>query len=181
MSVNGRFTFPVFGAKPSSSPNPSANQVTICHRPPGQPSAAQTLMVSNNALPAHLKHGDAVGECPTPIYGVKVAVADLDGDGRAEIIAAMATQGSRLEIYRGDGTFLKGFEAFSGQVGLVVTAGQLISSPTPEILVSEIRGTDIRVFNDKGQLLTSFPGTDTGGIVSLAVAQEQLEIWKPLP
>jgi len=128
VSVNGRFTLPVFSAKSSDSPNPSANQVTICHRPPGQPNAAQTLTVSKNAWPAHLKHGDAMGECPPPVYGVKVAVADFDGDGQAEIIAAMATQGSRLEIYRSDGTFLKSFEAFSSQTGLVVSTEATIFS-----------------------------------------------------
>ena len=41
------------------------NQVTICHRPPGNPSNAQTITVSPNAVPAHQRHGDTLGPCPT--------------------------------------------------------------------------------------------------------------------
>lgn len=102
ISVNGRFTFPVFSVLQSDSPNSSANKVTICHRPPGQPTAAQTLTVSKNALTAHLNHGDTLGACTPPVYGVNVAVSDLEGDGQAEIIVAMARQGSQIEIYRGE-------------------------------------------------------------------------------
>jgi hypothetical protein len=38
-------------------------QVPICHRPPGNPSNAHTLAVGASAIPAHLAHGDSVGEC----------------------------------------------------------------------------------------------------------------------
>lgn len=37
--------------------------VTICHIPPGNPANAHTITVSINALPAHLAHGDYVGDC----------------------------------------------------------------------------------------------------------------------
>jgi len=62
-----------------------------------------------------------------------------------------------------------------------LTAGQLVGSPTPEIIVSELRGTNIRVFNDQGQLLTNFPGTDTGGLVSLAIGLELVETLVRFP
>jgi hypothetical protein len=85
---------------------------------------------------------------------VKVAVADLDGDGQAEIIAAMASNGSQIEIYRSDGTLLRKFEAFESHTGLVVTAGQVIGDSRPEMVVSELNGTVIRLFDSMGQSIT---------------------------
>ena len=36
---------------------------TICHIPPGNPANAHTLCVGTAAVPAHLQHGDTLGEC----------------------------------------------------------------------------------------------------------------------
>ncbi len=44
------------------APGPDG-KVTICHIPPGNPENAQTISVSPNALPAHLRHGDYCGPC----------------------------------------------------------------------------------------------------------------------
>jgi hypothetical protein len=41
-------------------------KVTICHIPPGNPSNAHTIRVSENAVDAHLAHGDELGKCPPP-------------------------------------------------------------------------------------------------------------------
>ncbi len=41
--------------------------ITICHIPPGNPGNAHTITISVNALPAHLAHGDTIGECPAPV------------------------------------------------------------------------------------------------------------------
>ena len=38
-------------------------KVTICHVPPGNPSARHTIDIPNAALPAHLAHGDYLGPC----------------------------------------------------------------------------------------------------------------------
>lgn len=38
-------------------------KVTICHVPPGNPDNAHTITVSENALDAHLAHGDYEGPC----------------------------------------------------------------------------------------------------------------------
>ncbi|HEW97830.1 MAG: hypothetical protein DRR16_12840 [Candidatus Parabeggiatoa sp. nov. 3] len=187
VSVNGVFTFTVFDSasqtrhqprKGSGKPNQENKEdkkVTVCHNPPGNQEAAHTITISENALKAHLNHGDTLGNCSS-VYGVNVAVSDLDGDGQAEIIAAMAKKGSRIEIYTGDGTFINGFNAFTNQNGLIVTAGNVMGSPLPEIVVSEANGTEIRIFDHNGQLLTHFPGTETSGVVSLAVGQEIVEI-----
>ena len=40
-----------------------ASKVTICHVPPGNPANEHTITVSENAVPAHLAHGDYLGEC----------------------------------------------------------------------------------------------------------------------
>jgi hypothetical protein len=54
----------------NSNANPSANQyqekVVICHRPPGNPSNAQTLTLSPQGAQNHLAHhpDDTLGPCP---------------------------------------------------------------------------------------------------------------------
>ena len=55
-----------------NSPDPRAcdpadtKKTTICHVPPGNPSNAHTICVGNAAVPAHLDHGDFVGQCSCP-------------------------------------------------------------------------------------------------------------------
>lgn len=38
-------------------------KVEICHVPPGNPGNAHTIEVGESAVPAHLAHGDSLGEC----------------------------------------------------------------------------------------------------------------------
>ena len=40
-------------------------KVDVCHVPPGNPDNAHTITISENALGAHLDHGDHVGACDT--------------------------------------------------------------------------------------------------------------------
>ncbi len=40
-----------------------AAKVAICHVPPGNPANSHTISVSQNAVQAHLNHGDFLGEC----------------------------------------------------------------------------------------------------------------------
>jgi hypothetical protein len=47
-------------------------KVTICHIPPGNPDNIRTITVDESAVPAHLAHGDYVGEC------VPLCESDLD-------------------------------------------------------------------------------------------------------
>jgi uncharacterized membrane protein len=44
----------------------SAGKVDVCHIPPGNPANAHVINVSVNAVPAHLAHGDTLGECGDP-------------------------------------------------------------------------------------------------------------------
>jgi hypothetical protein len=39
-------------------------KVCICHHPPGNPDNAHTICIGAPAVPAHLRHGDTMGECP---------------------------------------------------------------------------------------------------------------------
>lgn len=43
-----------------------SNKVLVCHIPPGNPANAHTICISPNAVPAHLAHGDVLGECTPP-------------------------------------------------------------------------------------------------------------------
>lgn len=56
---------------PASTPA-SASQyekkVTICHRTGSKKNPYRTIRVSRNAVPAHLRHGDGVGPCPTAAF-----------------------------------------------------------------------------------------------------------------
>lgn len=42
---------------------PGNDKVEICHIPPGNPDNKHTIMVSQNAVDAHLAHGDHLGDC----------------------------------------------------------------------------------------------------------------------
>lgn len=48
-------------------------QIIICHYPPGNPAAYETITVGTPALKAHLDHGDTVGTCPTVPAQDKIA------------------------------------------------------------------------------------------------------------
>ncbi len=43
---------------------PNDNKIRVCHRPPGNPDHRKTIKIGRSAVPAHLDHGDFVGECP---------------------------------------------------------------------------------------------------------------------
>ena len=61
-----------FGRKPHN-----AEQVTICHIPPGNPDNEHTIAVGAPTVDAHLAHGDYIGECERPDDDSR----DEDGDG----------------------------------------------------------------------------------------------------
>jgi len=48
----------------TEAPAPPADNVTVCHRPPGNPSKAHTITIGAPAVPAHMAHGDSLGGCP---------------------------------------------------------------------------------------------------------------------
>jgi hypothetical protein len=58
------------GASPSSRDAAAAQyeydkKETICHHTGSKKNPTVTIMVSSNAVPAHLAHGDTLGPCPS--------------------------------------------------------------------------------------------------------------------
>jgi hypothetical protein len=56
---------------PSGTPAVAAEypkKVTICHRTGSKKNPFRTIVVSKNAVPAHLKHGDTIGPCSTATF-----------------------------------------------------------------------------------------------------------------
>ena len=77
-AVTAAFFVPlgVFGAPALAKSAASASQeyagasqyqykVLLCHKTGSKKHPLQTISISRNALPAHLKHGDTEGACPT--------------------------------------------------------------------------------------------------------------------
>jgi hypothetical protein len=51
------------GMKVLKAEEAAGNKVTVCHKPPGNPTNQKTLEVGASALKAHLGHGDSEGPC----------------------------------------------------------------------------------------------------------------------
>ncbi len=43
------------------------DKIAVCHVPPGNPENPVTILISPSALPAHLAHGDVLGNCGEPV------------------------------------------------------------------------------------------------------------------
>jgi hypothetical protein len=52
----------------SASAKQYEKKVTICHRTGSKKKPFHTIRVSQNAVKAHLKHGDALGPCPSAVF-----------------------------------------------------------------------------------------------------------------
>ena len=90
---------------------------------------------------------------PTFTGGVYVAVGDLNGDGKAElIVGAGETGGPRMQVYDSTGTFLQ-FDDFafepSARTGVRVSSGDFNFDGNSDIIVSAGigGGPRVRVFN----------------------------------
>ena len=50
------------------------NKKSVCHYPPGNPENFHSICISSNAVPAHLAHGDVLGECIVKPEGAYVTL-----------------------------------------------------------------------------------------------------------
>jgi hypothetical protein len=99
--------------------------------------------------------------------GVSVAGADIDGDGKAEIICApFSAGGPRVQIYNAAGTLLRDQTLFAttSATGYSVTATDLNGDGRAEILLGAMSGAQQVVVSDgaTGALIGSIPAFTTG-------------------
>ncbi len=107
-------------------------------------------------------------------FGVSIAVADTDLNGKMDIVAAMANQGSRIEILTGDGVKLSGFTAYESlNIGVIIAAGQLLNDALPEIVTAPVDGSEVTIFDMQSKVLNNF--TIEGTITSLAIGKQLTE------
>nr|MDQ3330494.1 FG-GAP-like repeat-containing protein [Planctomycetota bacterium] len=136
-----------------------------------QGSAIRVLQpLTGNIVSAFYPFSDAF------LGGINVAVGDVNGDGRGEIIAGLATQGSAIRVFDMvslvSPAVVSAFQAFPGFAGgVTVGTTDLNFDGRAEIIAAPAASSTpgVRFFNGVGQVVAStnpFPQFNTGGWVA---------------
>jgi hypothetical protein len=73
-------------------------KITICHRTGSKKNPWRTITVSQNALKAHLKHGDVVGACPTAVF----TLCHATKNGKAKTLKVKGSKKAQRLLKKGD-------------------------------------------------------------------------------
>ncbi len=109
--------------------------------------------------------------------GVDIATADLDGDGKEEIVTGAGPSGGpHVRVFTANGVLKAGFFAFDEKrrTGVNVAAGDLDGDGRAEIVASPPDGSAVRIFDAKGRLITEFFPFGKGNKSQARVSVEDL-------
>jgi hypothetical protein len=73
-------------------------KITICHRTGSKKNPFRTIRVSQNALKAHLKHGDAIGACPTAVF----TMCHATKNSKAKTVKVKGSKKAARALKKGD-------------------------------------------------------------------------------
>ena len=95
----GSVAFAVSPAGAPASASQYEKKVTICHRT-GPKSAPRfhTIRVSRNAVPAHLKHGDALGPCASAVF----TLCHATKSGKHQTLKVKGAKKAKGHLKKGD-------------------------------------------------------------------------------
>jgi len=76
---------------------PPVDYTLICHIPPGNPENPQTIMISTNAYPAHLAHGDYEGACTESTLEIQEFTVPTDNEALNEALEILKNLRENLD------------------------------------------------------------------------------------
>ncbi len=110
--------------------------------------------------------------------GLQLACGDLDGDGRAEIIAGASRGSGHVTVHRADGKRIASFFPFGKRFrgGITLAAGDLDGDGRAEILTGkETGGTAVRYFAMHGKRLGTLPPFTNAQEIGTSLAAGDLD------